>query len=232
MLFGLSPLLLAAFAAFAVLFRFFPSIDIAASALFFREDGTFWLQRSLLGSIVYHGVDIAAFITSSFFIIYFIVSFIKRKPVLCGLPRFFVVYLALSYIIGPGIVVNELLKDRVGRARPSQTTYFMGRADFSPAFKVTEFGGKYASFVSGHAAFGFFWMSLAFPMKSRANRRKYFSAGICLGAGLGLVRIMQGRHFLSDVLFSFFFIYITAAILWFVMEKIGRDRLEEEGSYG
>ncbi|MDR2401683.1 MAG: phosphatase PAP2 family protein [Deferribacteraceae bacterium] len=229
---GLSPFFLIAFALFAALFRFFPNIDVAASSLFFRENSSFLLENSPVGFAVYYGVDAAATILTLFFIFYLIFSFIKRKPNFLGLPRILVIYLALAYIIGPGIVVNELLKDKIGRARPFQTSYFMGKADFSPAFKVTEFGGKYASFVSGHAAFGFYWLSLAFPMKNRANRRKYLSAGICLGAGIGLVRIMQGKHFLSDVVFSFFFIYMSAAILWFIIEKVCRKELAESGPFG
>ncbi|MDR2105058.1 MAG: phosphatase PAP2 family protein [Deferribacteraceae bacterium] len=223
---------MSAFVLLALMFRFFPSIDVMASSLFFCDDGTFWLEDSLIGSLVYYGVDIAVVIVTAFFIFYFIASFVKREANFLHLPRIFVVYIALVFIIGPGIVVNKLLKEKVGRARPFQTTYFMGKADFSPAFKVTEFGGKYASFVSGHAAFGFFWMALAFPMKNRSNRRKYLSFGFSLGAAIGFVRILQGKHYLSDVVFSFFFVYIAAAVLWFIIEKVCAKRLMKDMEFG
>jgi lipid A 4'-phosphatase len=221
-----------AFALLALLFRMFPNIDIAAGSLFFSENGDFLLADSPLGYAVYYGVDAAAALTAVFFAVFIFISFLKRKTVLWGLPRLFVIYLALCYIIGCGLIVNMLLKDRMGRPRPFQTTYFMGKAEFAPAFKITQFGGKYASFVSGHAAFGFFWLALAFPMKNPSRRRRYLSIGIFLGTVIGLVRMMQGKHFLSDVVFSFFFIYATAAVIWFIIENLCRRELEKSGPYG
>jgi lipid A 4'-phosphatase len=220
------------FAALAVFFRAFPAADIAVSSFFFLENGTFLMDNSFIGQAIYYGVDTAAVITAAFFICYIVFSFLKNKETLLGLPRLFVLYLALTYILGPGLVVNELLKDRVGRPRPFQVTYFKGKADFSPAFKITEFGGKYASFVSGHAAFGFYWIALGFPMKNPARRRKYFSGAAFLGTVIGMVRIMQGKHFLSDVVFSFFFVYAVAAIIWFIIENVNRKHLAASEPYG
>jgi lipid A 4'-phosphatase len=69
-------------------------------------------------------------------------------------------------------------------------------------------------------------------MKNPIRRRRYFSIGIFLGTVIGLVRMMQGKHFLSDVVFSFFFIYSTAAIIWFIIENLCHKELEKSGPYG
>jgi len=105
------------------------------------------------------------------------------------------------HVLGVGLVVHEALKNRVGRPRPVQVEQMGGTAPFVPVFTLSTHCERNCSFVSGHAAIGFSLM--AWGMWAPWSRRKqWLSASIGLGAAIGLMRIAQGGHFLSDVLFA------------------------------
>ncbi len=55
-----------------------------------------------------------------------------------------------------------------------------------------------------------------------------FAFAFCYGSIVGLARMYQGRHFLSDVVFSFFFVYITAEILYYRMFEKAPDDLPQK----
>jgi lipid A 4'-phosphatase len=66
--------------------------------------------------------------------------------------------------------------------------------------------------VSGHASGAFFILTLSWIF----GYRRWLWVGLLVGSIVGLGRILQGGHFLSDVVFSFWAVYfisqITAAI--------------------
>jgi lipid A 4'-phosphatase len=119
-------------------------------------------------------------------------------------------FLLCALLLGPGLFVNVTLKDNsIGRARPEQTVAFGGEARFTSAFEYSGECEKNCSFTSGHASIGFVLIAAAWA----ARRRYYFIAGCILGGLLGVVRIAQGAHFLSDVLFSFWAVYLVSLFL-------------------
>jgi lipid A 4'-phosphatase len=109
------------------------------------------------------------------------------------------IFLLAALAIGPGIVVNTVLKDHWGRARPYQVSEFGGAKIFTAAPLSADQCDKNCSFVSGHAALGFSLVSFAFLLP--AGRRRSIAIGAALGVGalLGLGRIAAGHHFLSDI---------------------------------
>ena len=114
----------------------------------------------------------------------------------------------LMVIIGIGFIVDWVLKDHVGRPHPYQTVNFNGTDAFVPVLHYQPLCEENCSFVSGHAAGGFVWM--AWGMWSRRQtRRRWIWAGIGAGSLIGLTRMLQGGHFLSDVVFSGWFIWLT-----------------------
>jgi lipid A 4'-phosphatase len=119
-------------------------------------------------------------------------------------------FLLLLMLLGPGLLVNAL-KDSWGRARPAQITEFGGAAHFTPFLIPAKECARNCSFPSGHAAIGFWFMGPAFI--DRRRRTLWFALGILCGLGIGCVRIAQGGHFLSDVLFSGWIVYGTALVL-------------------
>lgn len=124
-------------------------------------------------------------------------------------------FLPLMMILGPGLLVNSLFKDQWGRPRPKQLEQFGGTARYlAPGFRdAAAFGRK--SFVSGHASMGFYLMAGYFLW--RRHRRRWAIASLWLGIFGGLliggVRVVQGGHFCTDVLWAGMVVYVCGELL-------------------
>jgi lipid A 4'-phosphatase len=121
-------------------------------------------------------------------------------------------FLAATFAVGPGLVANVVLKDHWGRARPRQTVEFGGTKAFSPPLVPASECPRNCSFVSGEASatyIPFFAAALLLP----GARITLIVGGIVAGTAAGLVRMAQGAHFLSDVLFAGLFMALTAILL-------------------
>ena len=123
---------------------------------------------------------------------------------------FFILLLAL----GPGLLVNVILKDHLGRPRPQELTEFGGRQQFVQ-FWQTGPDIKNSSFPSGHASIAFSLMApwFIFRKRRRSLGLSFLWLGIGFGLLVGITRMMQGGHFLSDVLWAGGLVYITGELL-------------------
>ena len=132
----------------------------------------------------------------------------------------------LVVCIGLGFAVDWMLKDHFGRPHPYQTHVFTGDQDFVPAFHYRPLCEVNCSFVSGHAAGGFVWM--AWGMWGwRRRRQAWLLAGVAAGSFIGAARVMQGGHFLSDVVFSGWVIWLSMQALRAVWLRLRRRRLQK-----
>jgi lipid A 4'-phosphatase len=135
----------------------------------------------------------------------------------------------LLLVLGPGMLVNGVLKPCWGRPRPNAVVPFGGQRDFLP---VWQWGGlqNEASFPSGHASMGFYLMAPAFVYFRRRPRLAlgFMVLGLAGGGVIGLARIVAGGHFPSDVVWAGGFVYFTALMLaWpFKFGECGDDRLD------
>jgi lipid A 4'-phosphatase len=206
-------LLVAAAAAMALLFWVFPGIDLWATGLFWRPGEGFFLRDALPFRTVHEGMPYLTAVIGLALVAFALLAWRRHRG------RRVALYLMLSLIAGPGLVVNTGLKDNWGRARPSQVTEFGGTKRFTPAPLVADQCGRNCSFVAGDPAMGFWFLSLAFLLPPP---RRYVAASgaVALGAFFGLARIAQGGHFLSDVVFCGFAVAAIAWLLhWFIVER-------------
>lgn len=214
MVLGQSYTFWSAFGLLGLLFFFFPEIDIRFSGLFF-DNGEFYLRDHPLITFVY---DVTHPLVALFFLgVLGLLGYsylTKKEPF--SLKRRALVFMLVSIIMAPGVVVNLTLKDNVDRARPKHVTQFGGDKTFTPAFVISDQCEKNCSFVCGHAAAGFTFIALAMVFSGKIRRRIFVTA-VSAGFLIGLVRIVQGGHFLSDVFFSFFFTYLTIRLLYYLM---------------
>jgi lipid A 4'-phosphatase len=197
------------FAATVLLFSLFPQIDVATSSLFHDPGSGFTVGHLFAVRVLHEGWDIAARCTAVVFTVYLVASFIWKGLAPRGRRRA-ATFLLLVLLIGPGLIVNAF-KDHWGRARPVSVEEFGGVKRFTPALLPSDQCPRNCAFTSGHAAYGFWWMAPAFV--DRRRRGMWFALGLALGLGIGLVRIAQGGHFLSDVLFSGWIVYGTMLAL-------------------
>jgi membrane-associated PAP2 superfamily phosphatase len=123
--------------------------------------------------------------------------------------------LVLAVALGPGLVVNSILKPYWGRPRPRHVTEFGGMRAFHHWWQPGGLGsGK--SFPSGHAAMGFVMVAGAVLIPQRYRRLRHTAIGVALGYGLllGCGRIVQGGHFFSDVLWAGILVVLITYVLW------------------
>lgn len=190
----------------ALVFLAFPQIDLAASGLFYQPDQGFSLGRAGWAQFFYRWSPRLVYVWEVVLIVLLLVSLRQRFRQL----RQQVLFLLAVLIVGPGLTVS-VLKDHWGRARPSQIVEFGGDKRFTPAWVITDQCETNCSFVSGHASGAFSLMALAWVFPRQ--RRTWLLAGTLWGAHIGLVRMAQGGHFLSDVIFAGFIVYFSADLL-------------------
>lgn len=131
-------------------------------------------------------------------------------------------FFLLLYLLGPGLLVNVMLKDHWGRPRPSQVAEFGGDQPFRYPFEQGDFP-KGKSFPCGHASIAFYLCAPYFVLRTRKRRlaRVIFGYGFALGCLMGIARILQGGHFLSDVLWSG---TLTLLLAWGLSALLHPDR--------
>ena len=197
----------------SAVFSLFPGIDLWASGLFYRAGGGFFLGGSWPIRAVYAAVP---HVTEAVVVgvpTLFLLSLLLRRP-LWRIDARVALFLLLALALGPGLLVNTVLKDHWGRARPSQVTEFGGTQHFTPALLPSDQCARNCSFPGGHPAIGFSLVSFAFLVRAPRRRHLAVSAAVAAGAVIGLARMAQGGHFLSDVVFAGFLVIATSWLLY------------------
>lgn len=194
------------FLAFGLLFLLAPGLDLWASGQFYRIGVGFPLAQVL--NPIHKAVPLlSTLIVATLLGAWLIASLVSAAwPLRKGL-----IYLLLVALLGPGLLVNTLFKDNWGRARPAQVENFGGDKAFSPAWVPGAQCQRNCAFACGDASVGFFFLAPAFILAKR--RRAWLAAGLAAGGLLGLMRLAQGGHFLSDVVFAFYFVYFAAWLI-------------------
>jgi lipid A 4'-phosphatase len=225
MLGGLSARTGVAFVAALAVFLVWPGLDLWVSGLF--HDGTdFPLADAEALEVPRHLIWTASNVTA--------LGALALWAVWLGLGRAARVparlwgWVAAVYVIGPGVVVNGVLKAEWGRARPAYV--FSGESEFTRPFVIADECARNCSFVSGEAAaavvLAIVWGALLWPRSPGAHRWRLV---ISLGAVAVLasaLRILTGRHFLSDVVFAAFLVAFIALALWHLMAvRAAREHL-------
>lgn len=116
--------------------------------------------------------------------------------------RLYGLFILLCVAVGPGLIINVVLKDHWGRPRPRQITEFGGRLEYTQPFVPTVSYGK--SFPCGHCSVGYLYAVGWWVWRRRRPRLAVASlvSGLILGTLLGIGRMAGGAHFLSDAVWS------------------------------
>jgi lipid A 4'-phosphatase len=198
-----------------------PEIDIWFSRLFYKPDtGFFWAEHPVT-IFIYDSVEI---ITTTIALLLFLNiggKFLQLKTtIVCDSKKLLTqkasIFLLLVLALGPGLFVHQGLKENMPRPRPKHIIEFGGTQEYARPLEIREgISGK--SFVSGHAAAAFFLA--AFALLFRSSKLKFFiySGGVFWGLVAGISRIVQGKHFLSDIILSGIFTLLIAHILFWIM---------------
>jgi lipid A 4'-phosphatase len=152
---------------------------------------------------------------------------VRRRDIL-GLPRRVWVFILALYTLGPGILVDIVLKPAWGRARPANVTEFGGTLNFTPPTQIADECARNCSFVSGEVsgavalAVALFLVLGHFRDRMTATVFRILALLIlAVPVLIALQRIAAGRHFLSDAIFAALFTVLVAAILDLTMRPGG-----------
>lgn len=190
---------------------FIPGLDLAVSGAFYTPGEGFAWERGGLPAFVREAVPAIILGGLLFCLILWLAGLLYRQW-FWGMTTPRVVYLITTLVIGPGLLVETLLKPYWGRARPNDLVLFGGHAAHSPPWWIANQCVQNCAFVSGHAALGFWLTAYGFLLPERWRARGIL-VGLLCGAGMGLARIGQGAHFLSDVVFAGAIVLTVNAVL-------------------
>lgn len=110
-------------------------------------------------------------------------------------------WLLACLVVGPGLLVNGLLKDHWGRPRPVATDLFGGDAPFQKVWVISDWCDRNCSFVSGEASSAA-WLVAAALIAPRRFRPAATAMAAIYAFALSINRIAFGGHYLSDILLA------------------------------
>lgn len=193
-----------------VLFFIWPELDLLVSGHFFDSVTRSFPanQESWVRFIYVVFKDMPLYLVPTL-IIATVISWLGLAPKKLRTKRHKLLFLLLFLLIGPGLLVHAGFKNNWDRARPRNVVEFGGQQHFSPAWIISDQCDTNCSFTSGHAAMGFAFIALAWVWEWQLG----LLVGVILGLLVGEVRVIQGGHFLSDIIFSGYICYFTAWVL-------------------
>ena len=152
----------------------------------------------------------------------------RRKLLLSGRA---ILFLAATLALGPGLLVNVILKDHWGRPRPIDVAQFGGSEHFRAWWDPRGDCPNNCAFVSGDVS-GAFWSIAPAVLVPPPWRTLAVGAALTLGVGMAVVRVMAGAHFVSDVVFAGVFTFLIIWIVHGLIYRWPRTRLSEEAIAG
>lgn len=197
-----------------LLFRF-TGLDIILLEKFYdSERGWFLQQKPFWHSLFYYG-SIPGLLLVLIALIGLMASFWSDKLVHW---RKKAVFIIVCLALGPGLLVNGILKEHWGRPRPRYTEPFGGEMRFEYICQEG-FRGEGKSFPCGHCSIGFFLLTPFFIFRKQRRGLALFFLGLGTGYGLlmSITRMAAGGHFASDALWAGGIVYLVGLGTYYVM---------------
>lgn len=207
-------------AALAMLpFVVWPGLDLAVSGLFHHKD---WMGSPVSEALRFALWRLSGLVLFAAFVLW-LVALVKKRDILRAPARFWGM-IVLLYALGPGLLVDTILKRHWGRARPADVTEFGGSLTFTPPWWPSDQCLSNCSFVSGEVAGSTataiaillilgLWRDRLSPLAVRSVA----AVAVLLPVISAVQRMTSGRHFLSDTLFAALFTLLIASLLHLVL---------------
>lgn len=198
----------------------FWDLDFWAQNFFYcpKQDSLWCHGQDFLWNLLYHRGALPAGILA---VVAVFVLLVGNRFTWLKTKRIYALFLLLTIVLGPGLIINSFLKMSCGRPRPREVVQYQGNWQYH---HVGEKGitGKGKSFPCGHCSMGFVFISFYFIFYRKRKILAYIflATGILYGGLIGLARMSQGGHFLSDVLWSGIVVFFSAWLLYHLVLKI------------
>ena len=201
------------FIVLTLILHLIPALDLCVSRFFY--DHNFIYKENVFAVFLFRCIPIVTKFFTIFCILYVIHLFARYKNI-NTLISSYVCFFIIAIVLGPGLLINGILKEHYGRARPREIIEFGGVKSFTPAFQISNQCHTNCSFASGHAAMGFYFTVIAYTV--RRFTITYLLA-IIFGLLVGLSRIMMGGHFISDVTASAAIVLCLNHVIYILWQK-------------
>lgn len=190
----------------SAIFDFYPTWDIQISQFFWGVSKGFLLLNPPYLFWVTWIRRILNFSVWACVVISFIGLFWKKYR-----RNFF--YILFCFAIAPGLITNVVLKNHWGQPRPIEIQNFGGNLDYQKDWVISNQCPTNCSFVCGDCSAAFIFFAFVPLIQNRNKKIKIaLAAGIIgLSVLIGLIRLGQGGHFLSDVLLAY---GIDSLVIW------------------
>jgi membrane-associated phospholipid phosphatase len=204
----------------SILVLAFPGLDVAVASLFHHGAAGFPADRNgFLLDVRHAGMGVTRIVVVSL-----VVAFLGKLfvPMLMrAVSSRNLLFLATSMALGPGILVNSILKEFWGRPRPRQISEFGGAMEFFPAWVPGGACATNCSFPSGEASSAMWLIALVFVVPERW-RRGATIAVLAWALTISVNRMAFGAHFLSDVVIGWGLVAtIVFVCRWAFLDKVG-----------
>ena len=170
--------------ALALLFTAYPSWEVQVAEWFFDPGSAkFPLAADYEWNIVRRGANWVPFLLllPAVFALLRKLVFPSERMLIAPL---IVLYLLGSFLIGPGLTSNLLLKENWGRPRPNSVQQFAGSAAFQPWWRPGGTCKRNCSFVSGEASLAF-WTVAPASLAPAQMRPIALGAAVVFGTAVG-----------------------------------------------
>jgi membrane-associated PAP2 superfamily phosphatase len=186
-----------------------------------HELGNWAVGHQLPWSLLYDSGDVPAFLLVLMSLGVLGATALKRAPRSWRRPSAVVL---LTVVLGPGILVNGLLKPYWGRPRPHETMALGGQLEYRPIWRPGT-PQRGCSFTCGHCALAFSVSSVASWVTVHPTARAaVVLGGVAYGGLMGAARIVQGGHFPTDVLWSGVLVLLILTTLHYHVLRIPETR--------
>jgi lipid A 4'-phosphatase len=140
-----------------------------------------------------------------------------------------IVFLMATLALGPGLLVNAVLKDHWGRPRPVEVTQFGGPYKFVAWWDPRGACPGNCSFVSGDIS-GAMWTMAPAALAPPQWRALAYGGALALTAGMSALRIIAGGHFFTDAVFAGVFTFLVVWFGYALIYRWPRTQLSDEAT--
>lgn len=215
---------------FGVFFIVFGRLDLVISGWFYDPATGFYLADVPILKTYREAIWLISELVFVVILISMVAGFIWPRVKLLAVRE--ASFALASLFLGPGLLVNGILKAYWGRARPHSVEDFGGTLIYTPPLEPAQQCLSNCSFVSGEASLvvttALVLILLAAPrMKPAALRATSWALGF-IAVTTSALRILFGGHFFSDVVFAALF----SAIVVFALHRLIIQRPGHLGASG
>jgi lipid A 4'-phosphatase len=212
-----------------VVFGFYPQLDLSISSVFYEIPSGRYMFGLRLSPTVMTLRDIGLWIVTALILVVVAALMIKlmlpRRKLL--MPGRAILFLMATLALGPGFLVNGVLKEHWGRPRPIDVTQFGGDQHFVAWWDPRGDCPSNCSFVSGDVS-GAVWTLAPAALAPPPWRALAYGTALVFSAAMALLRIMAGGHFPSDTIFAGGFTFLIIWLCYALIYRWPRTRLSDE----